>query len=77
LTGGSSASSTIADKDLASIVGDMAIVKITVEISQGQRAGSELPKNQADQAVEAVDAVVYEAAWLPIMAGYACSSRNH
>ena len=55
----------------------MAIVKITVEISQGQRAGSELPKNQADQAVEAVDAVVYEAAWLPIMAGYACSSRNH
>jgi len=36
--------------------------KSTVEINQGQKAGLELLKNQADQAVKAVDAVVYEAA---------------
>jgi len=59
LTGGSSASCTIADKDLASIVGDIAMVRVQLRLTKGRET---VQKNQADQAVEAVDAVVYEAA---------------
>ncbi len=44
----------MADKDLASIVGDIAMMKSTVDNDYEQRAVSELLKDQADRVVKAV-----------------------